>query len=109
MTLARHSNLFVANCLPIRAINMNMENAKNVAPIATFPRGKKNCERGANTVGRSNIPCARRDNAPAASKRVFLYESRAMIFKRIAQKRFFFYRALVIYMTSRFLLGYLQL
>jgi hypothetical protein len=86
-----------------------MENAKNAAPIATLRPDGKDCVMGLNTAGRSNIPCARRDNAPAMSRKVFLYESRDMMFKRIAQKRFFFYRAPIIYMTSILLLGYFQL
>jgi len=85
-----------------------MENAKNAVPIAILLQGRKDWEMESKSAGRSNIPCPRRDNTPAVSIRVFLYESRDMIFKRIAQKRFFFYQAPVIYMTSSLLLGYFQ-
>jgi hypothetical protein len=86
-----------------------MESAKNVTPILIIPQAREDGDMESPTVGRSNTPCARRDNTPAVSRRVFLYESRDMMFKRIAQKRFFFYRAPVIYKTSGLLLGYFQL
>jgi hypothetical protein len=76
-------------------INKIMENTKNAAPMATLPQGMKGCKSKPNDAGRSKIACARRDNAPATMRRVFLNESRDMIFNRIAQKRFFFYRAAI--------------
>jgi len=68
-----------------------MENMKSVAPIATLPHPVKGSRMKANVFGRSKIPCARSENAPAAMRKIFLYESRDIAFKRIAQKRFFFY------------------
>jgi hypothetical protein len=68
-----------------------MENTKNATPMAILPEGVKDFKRKSNDFGRSKIPCARRDDIPAAMSRVFLTESRDMIFKSIAQKRFFFY------------------
>jgi len=59
--------------------------------MATLPRGVKDCKRKPNDFGRSKMPCARRDDIPATMRNVFLNESRDMIFKSIAQKRFFFY------------------
>jgi hypothetical protein len=67
-----------------------MEKTNNVAPMATLPHGMKECKSELNDAGSSKIPCARRDNTPAALMRVFLKE-KDMIFKSIAQKRFFFY------------------
>jgi hypothetical protein len=74
------------------AINTNMENMKSVAPIATLPHSLKDCKMRPTVFGRSKIPCARSDNTPAMTRRDFVNESRDIIFKRIAQKRNFFYQ-----------------
>jgi hypothetical protein len=71
---------------------MLTENAKNTVPIAVPPQGRRDCNLGPSIFGRRKIACDKRDKAPAASRRVFLTESRDIVFKRIAQKRFFFYQ-----------------
>jgi hypothetical protein len=89
-------------------INIIMEKAKNTMPMAMLPQGRKECKKESPTLGRSNILCARRDNTPAESNRVFLTESRDIVFKSIAQKMFFFYQVAILYMTRGPLLGYFQ-
>jgi hypothetical protein len=76
-------------------MNKTIENTKNAAPIATLPRVRKDGKRKPKDVGNSKMLCARSDNIPAAIRRVFLNERRDMVFKRIAQKRVFFYSAAI--------------
>src|ERR1051325_3589042 len=92
ITFARHSDRLLENCPRMNIINKIIENRKKTVPKAELPQGIIDSGGTPNNSGWSRIACAMRDDTPAVIKRVFLSESRDMIFKRIAQKRFFFYR-----------------